>query len=390
MGERVAERFSHSLPCLLHYAMTTTIPFRNFSDFLSGLQRLNRRAQRLGVDPLVPSFGDTYNITVDDREVTAIDITVDGKIPSFQGWNFVASVEKLDTGLNIFHGESANKVPERFKHSGHSCEHCNQNRNRNASYIVENSLNGEFKQVGSTCVNDFLGGNVLPVFSFVSTVRELLNREWDFGSGTRTHISVLETLAVSSAIIREHGFAKKTGWDQYSGDPIPTAFLVEKHFCGRSDIKILDEDRDKAEATKEWLVNHEGTQNDYLQKLISLCAASYVDNRNIGILASAIAAYDREIERKNVAASQPSKHVGKVGERLKFALTLAYHRVLPDYGYGPSNLYTFKDREGNLLKWKTAGDFDFEGEVTIVGTIKEHSVWNNREETVLTRCKVLS
>lgn len=368
--------------------MTMTIPASALTAFITALQKLNRRAARIGCDPLTIASTASSVVKFEGVEFPALTIEIEGESPSFAGWNFVASVESLDTGKNIFHGDTAG-IPSRFAFTGHSCEHCNQNRKRNSSFILRNGEN--FMQVGSTCINDFLGGNYLPVFSFLSNAREILRDFESFGNASIDSVSVITTLSAAAATIRENGFVKKTG---YEGDgPRPTALLVESFLCDVRNPKrfiptITDADEAKAEAVRDWLVNHEGTQSDYLQKLIDLAAASVVSIRNIGILASAIASYDREVERKTQALASPSSHVGTVGKRETFVVSLTGCKVLPDYGYGCSNLYSFKDEHGNVLKWKTQGNFNRSDTFKITGSVKKHSEWNGVKETELTRCKM--
>lgn len=369
---------------------TATIPASARAAFIAALVKLNRRADRLGCAPLtIVSTVDTI-VEIDRVKFPALRLEIAGTTPTFAGWTFAASVEALDSGKNIFHGVSSASFPARFSASGHACEHCNQNRKRNSSFILSHD-SGDFKQVGSTCINDFLGGNHLPVFNFLSNAREILSEFESFANATIDSVSVITTLVASAATIREHGFAKKTGWDGEGARP--TASLVESFLLDVRNPKrfvpnITENDEAKAEAVRAWLVNHEGTQSDYLQKLIDLSAASRVSSRNIGILASSIAAYDRESERKAQALASPSNHVGTVGKRESFTVSLTGCKVLPDYGYGCSNLYSFKDENGNILKWKTQAQLERTGTFQITGTVKSHGAWNGVSETELTRCKV--
>jgi len=371
--------------------MNTTIPASSFAAFATALAKLNKRAARLGCAPLEIKSHEAHTVEIDGIKFPAITLEIVGMTPSFTGWTFAATVEALDTGKNIFHGISAS-FPSRFATSGHACEHCNQNRRRNSSYILSHE-SGDFRQVGSTCINDFLGGNHLPVFTFLSNARETLGEFVSFANAAIDSVSVIATLVASAATIREYGFVKKTGHDVYSATVSTSSrvesFLLDVRNPKRFVPSITEADESKAEAVRAWLVNHEGTQSDYLQKLIDLSAASRVSSRNIGILASAITAFDRETERKAQALASPSNHVGTVGKRETFTVSLTSCKVLPDYGYGCANLYTFKDEQGNILKWKTQGDFDFSDTFKLVGSVKKHGEWNGVKETELTRCKLV-
>lgn len=371
---------------------TYTIPAAAAVEFTAALAKMNKRAVRLGCESLRIVSSTPATVEIDDIKFPALRVEVEGLMPSFEGWDFAASVEALDSGKNIFHGPLTSSIPAAYTQSGHSCEHCGHNRKRNASFILRNG--DSFKQVGSTCINDFLGGNRLPVFAFVRNSRELLGEFESFSNAHISEVGVVAILTAAAATIRTKGFVKKTGYDvSYNDGPVPTAMLVDSFLTDVRNPKrfiapITDEDEVKAESVREWLVNHENTQSEYLQKLIDLAAATRVQRRNIGILASSVAAYDREMERKTQALASPSNHVGTVGKREHFTLEFVKVKVLPDYGFGCSNLYTFQDTKGNTVKWKTAGQFEFSGTVKLVGTVKKHGEWNGVKETELTRCKI--
>lgn len=368
--------------------ITTTIPASAQAAFVAALIKLNRRAARLGCEPLTIVSAVETHVEINSVKFPALSIAIAGTTPTFAGWTFAASVEALDTGKNIFHG--ASDIPTQYASTGHACEHCNQNRKRNSSFILSHEA-GAYKQVGSTCINDFLGGNHLPVFNFLSNAREILSEFESFANATIDSVSVITTLVASAATIREHGFVKKTGYDGEGARPTASrveSFLLDVRNPKRFMPTITEDDEAKAEAVRAWLINHDGTQNDYLQKLIDLAAASRVSSRNIGILASSIAAFDREMERKAQASASPSSHVGTVGKRETFTVSLTGCKVLPDYGFGCSNLYSFKDAQGNILKWKTQAQIEQAGTFKITGTVKAHGAWNGVNETELTRCKI--
>lgn len=82
-----------------------------------------------------------------------------------------------------------------------------------------------------------------------------------------------------------------------------------------------------------------------------------------------------------------SEFVGKIGDRLDVELTVVKAIQLDGY-YGPSTLHTFVDANGNEYVWTTASKTLEEG-VTyrVKGTVKDHKVYKNTNQTVLTRCR---
>lgn len=102
----------------------------------------------------------------------------------------------------------------------------------------------------------------------------------------------------------------------------------------------------------------------------------------------------REAEIK--AQKAISQHVGNIGERLTFKAVYenSAHFDVPSFkGWGTDrmNIYIFKDEDGNKFIWKTTAGIplDYDTQVEIKGTVKEHSEYQDEKQTVLTRCKVV-
>lgn len=103
-----------------------------------------------------------------------------------------------------------------------------------------------------------------------------------------------------------------------------------------------------------------------------------------------------------------SNYIGTVGDRLTLRLTLKR-----DYCYQTSfgwklqdnYIYTLEDSDGNVFVWKTSTIIGIDSEdkrghllwnpvhrgdeITLKGTVKEHSEYKGTKQTVLTRCKVV-
>lgn len=85
----------------------------------------------------------------------------------------------------------------------------------------------------------------------------------------------------------------------------------------------------------------------------------------------------------------PSRWQGSVGERIDRTLTVI--KIVPIDGYfGSSNFYLFTDADENEYCWTTAAkQLDLGSTYEVRGTIKDLSRYKGKEQTILTRCKVL-
>lgn len=95
------------------------------------------------------------------------------------------------------------------------------------------------------------------------------------------------------------------------------------------------------------------------------------------------------------AEKAKSQYVGNIGERLELKVVYkfsAWYETKNLYGYGMATHYihTFKAGDDTIV-WKTTNPIclDEEAEITLRGTVKEHSEYRDEKQTILTRCKVI-
>src|SRR5699024_5461385 len=72
------------------------------------------------------------------------------------GWQFDAALDRVP-GTDSFTMRSAGREFGGWRPEPGRCDHCGQFRDRNKTYLVSNPETGETMQVGSSCVQSFLG-----------------------------------------------------------------------------------------------------------------------------------------------------------------------------------------------------------------------------------------
>lgn len=103
-------------------------------------------------------------------------------------------------------------------------------------------------------------------------------------------------------------------------------------------------------------------------------------------------------EAEEAAKKAISQYVGAVGAKLdikaRFDHTAWYERK-SFAGYGMETVYivSFRDADGNLLIWKTTSpkgcnELEEGDEISLKGTVKEHTEYKDEKQTILTRCRV--
>lgn len=89
-----------------------------------------------------------------------------------------------------------------------------------------------------------------------------------------------------------------------------------------------------------------------------------------------------------------SNYVGTEGERLTLQVQYIgspWYKRRDFYGNEETcYIHSFRDAAGNKLVWRTGKGLDLEEgqQVTLTGTVKEHSEYKGEKQTMLLRCKV--
>ncbi|MFF1423155.1 hypothetical protein [Streptomyces sp. NPDC058280] len=336
-----------------------------------------------------------------------VTVTIFGEIPRHQGWTVVARLdhdEEGETILSLFPG-----LPDQDAEAVHGyraienfCHGCKVARHRTATYLARHQ-NGEFRQLGTTCVEPYTG---LPIKGLEALWRfgTLKDSDWD-GDGeggvpADLRLSVVEVLRVTAAIVTQEGryYGRSEQWKTIR----PTADLVESYFFDRKAPMewraSIDADTDAprtADAVRTWAVQGYGSLSDYRHKVGQLAKPETVGPRHLPTLVSAITGWHRDQEKDATErAARNSKPQGTVGERISTTATVTTVIELEGrtYGYHTQRrrLIKFQDPQGNVFVWfSSAAAVPGQGdEVDLTGTVKDHSIYGETAQTVLTRCRV--
>jgi len=391
------------------------IPEKNIAQLQERFKKLNRKAAKLGCAPV--SFKILKIETVDLKMAPwtrrYYHIEVEGVAPTLADWTFVGTLEHTLVG-NIVKAIPGQELPPEYRTQSPKCDHCKKIRKRRDTYIVKN-INGEFRQVGHSCVRDFLGGTSPSTLAWLAECLGELNSASEEGGsygGGKYAIDPLTFLEyVSEFIIREgwvssaasRAYAEKSGGDK----ALPTTSGKAWHnlFPGldtkEKPIPISEAAKTEAAATLEYVKSFEGRTDlsGYEHNLFVACSLQFIDHSNTGLVASAVAAYRRHMgieEKKRIQAEKKktlaelSQHFGTVGERAEFTLKVDGEHIFEDGQFGTRALYRLSTPEGYIAVWWTGKQSLEIGKIYLFKcTVKKHDVWNDIKQTRLTRCKVV-
>lgn len=243
-------------------------------------------------------------------------VTITAAEPKLAGWKFIATIEHTEAGNILRNATDSNQdLPVEYRTNTNVCDHCKTNRRRKDTYIVQNDAFGELRQVGRTCIKDFLGhgdpdalaryfDNILSLWSDLNEVRDD-----DEYFGRAPLVEETDTfLAVAAESIRVNGWVAKSSWDGCPTAELVWSYLTDFTADPAKRIKdygfdhVTSESLTLAADARTWIITAK-VEGDYLYNLKVACTLDGVTGRRAGIVASVITAYQRylgDVEYKRV------------------------------------------------------------------------------------------
>lgn len=375
--------------------------------------RLNRRAVRLGVDPIDYTVSAKRLVVIKDQitgkesAFEMVDVTLSLNIPKLADWTFLATIQHAEGGNLLLTVPSAEATDlSAYRICPATCQHCNKPRVRKDTYVVRHD-SGTFKQVGKDCLAHFTGYGKTPeqaaeLAVFLSQFLDLVTngaggeldddeRSEGGGGGGHDGVGLNTFLAFVVAVSNKTGFRtrKQAEASQTASTKEDALYHMEppRGTDREKIVKPSDEDRDFAILARVWAqLNPDAS--DFAHNMRVIASADGVLYRNLGIAAYIVEAYRRALGLAVERAARPvSKHFGEVGKRMR-GLKLTYKGNYSfDSAYGTVFIHRFATEDGSDAIWKTGTEsLCTEGEtITVDASIKEHGEYKDRAQTILTR-----
>lgn len=281
---------------------------RNRQWFDAQIEKLSKRSIKLlGPEFKITPFYFGYEMVPDahGHARKVYDVLLTAEEPKINGWEFIAKLDHssdkdIGTIVRVVPGK---ELPIAYHHADHTnCDHCGHKRYRRDTYVVRNVETNEHKQVGSSCLRDFLGHDVEKIaklagfLTLAADIVRLAGSEREIGYDRR--YIVLETyLAHVAAAIRTGGWVtRKTAGEK---GVQATADIAFGDMLDKAEVK--EDDIVTAQAAIEWAqsLTEQQRENDYLHNVSVIAASGFIEHRSIGLAGSIVGSFKRNEIRNN-------------------------------------------------------------------------------------------
>lgn len=377
-----------------------TFPASKLEEASKRLDKANRKLERAGVSERFTADIEHYIETDDEgNKFDMVRYQLNSPPLKVAGWDFVAAVDNMDNGgfiTRVLPGqELKGYAPEKMV-----CDHCGNNRKRKATYLLKDSA-GEYKQVGSSCLQSFLG--VAPkglwALSYDVEETERLDNGIRRTGGPDQLIPVEDTVAIALAV-SDGGKKFTSGSKAMEWGIESTASQVTNQLFSRS---LKEGDKvdfyPYREQAKELIKNtHFEGDSDYGSNMKKLLAEKYLSPKHIGYTVSVIAAHNRQVNEAKKKeelekAPKPQGFLGVENEKVgNIKATIKMVRpTTSSYNDAPGSMVTMVTDDNKEVVWYASRvqDFTPNQKVNIkTATVKRRGSFQGVDQTIVIRPKV--
>lgn len=288
------------------------IPAENLYELKYRVGELNKRAEKLGVPPIVLTIGEPEERASEERPgggATFYAVEVLGERIGLEGWRFLGTIEH-GAEANILRAAPGQELAESYRHAAKACDHCGVKRARKDTFVVEHD-DGTTKQLGRSCIRDYLGHrNAQAIASWLTEVAELEDSNAQ-GHRSKRSLEPVEIVALACADVRLRGryFPAAMTFDSTAGQVRLFLYLKGKKrtdWLASSGFELTAADIAEAEGLIAWIAS-QGAATGYVANLKAASAMPTVQDKHVGLLASLPVAKRTDDERQAEKAQRDAE-----------------------------------------------------------------------------------
>ena len=368
------------------------VPENRLEEFKERLAKINKKAEKYGCQKIqILEESELYDYTEDEvNYIICKDFTLEIPEIKLGDYEVVGVIKHPARGheefeVIQFYGEEG--LSKRYADIQPTrCDHCNTERYRTCQIVLRNKEGKEIV-VGKSCVEEYTGIKLHADYRLFAETD--FDEEFDFISGGYSiptyELSKVVKIAVES--IRKDGYIRKSEQDlQLNIIPTFQRIMAVNFNKVDGDEELLKEYRNYIETNN--------FDSDFMNNLKSISKLNHIVEDYFPMVACGVNMFLKNKQRVEFQKKvQNSQFVGNEGDKLEIDVEvrrISYFETM----YGRSARVEFS-QNGNMIVWFTNVQ-SFENQnlkenktYRIKGTVKKHEVFNNTNQTILTRVKVL-
>lgn len=321
--------------------------------------KIARRIARTGGEEVAPrlivhNVGRNVTDENDPSRILYVQTVVEiqGSPLTNRGWTIAGMINHMPEG-NLLNGFGDASLMQ-YADAHADCDHCNQNRRRLITFIVERD--GERKQIGSTCLLDYCAIDPRHAASILDWAKDATNPEANEKVGRSGSSVLIEDLVkAADLMIRKWGYKKSA--DANSTKEAVMDYLFARDMYGdqiRAAVKDMPKCSDeRAEAILNYWQSIIGT-DDFTHTMSVVASMHTVGRKEIGracYLAEGYRRHEQDTERARLMAAKVASENVAVGQPIKVSVVVSAHTERWGYKGCAASTIDFLTSNGTKIRW---------------------------------------
>lgn len=386
------------------------------------LAKINKKADKLGkkgiiLEDLVKEQG-TYTLDGKQYEQVYYKFKMSVDKPIVEGWELIASLENYrgDNIVRYMVDVDIEKHTLKEYQKKVNCDHCQYNRKRLYTYILYREDRNEYIQVGKSCLEDFIEGDISYMKLFVNLdVDKIITnaesaelakpKDQRFSADSLVYPTDL-FLAKTLEYIEANSFKPASQGDSSTG------YMVWQRLQSTKPTKreaLMQKYKEQVDEIKSYMARYKDEKNDYLRNLSILAEKEYVRHTVKNMVASMVHHYYKEQKKENhtnennhqdrykqkfVQSELPQtdgeKFLGDENTLIRNVEVILDSKIGFNGNYGYTNIYKLRLRNNRIIITFSKKDNLFEeGKVyKIKGNIRSYRNFDGFDECQINGLKI--
>lgn len=291
------------------------IPVANYGKFEREIAKLSKRSQKAGGWQIeIFSFG-----IIEDKDTgkQCYDVFLDAPDVQLDGYRFLARLDhSQETGniIRMLPNTGIDEMPSIYRTVAPKCDHCQINRLRRDTFVLQKEDDGSFVQLGSSCMSEFFKtdpraiAKLAEIVGYARETAEAAQRE-EYTQGDKAprkltdlrYIPLEDFLVQCAAARRVHGAYRPGFWKDQS-----TKMTALRSMYWGVPLETTDADEQMVAAAMTWIESLAARRdagehlNQYEHNVLVVGQATVIEGRATGLAASIIGCYDRQNRQPKV------------------------------------------------------------------------------------------
>lgn len=334
-----------------------------------------------------------------------ITFTLNKIFSHLNDWKVLARKSNINNSVIIDVFEDS-AVISKYRNNDFSCDHCSTKRFRKSVFIIQNTISGEVKQIGKSCLKDFTGESITRFLKEIDSIQSLFEFEEISLGVSSGYFDLVNFFAMVNRLIKK-GIPYKNKSFLFDS-------TVKKSFedYSKDNLPLSNEEKEESRKIMNWFVElNKSSDKDFILNAVSIIENVLNNNQLVNYeLLSRVAfvpySYrnyqDRHNQNKlasNSIGFRGGYLKGNINDKVNLEVRLISIKPVlrQSYSYydeGLSYLYTLLDNEGHKIIWFSSYENKFFKKENlnrmfkVKGKIKKFSKFNDLEQTEITRCFV--